>query len=168
MQLTRVAVLVGSKNDKAFVAENCLNRLADTVGYDFSVCSADRNREDLPDLVNECLEMGIDLFICYAGLSPALPRAVAAIARFTPVIGVCKDEIKGDQQAITNTPPGLSVIYVGAGKEGLIKAAEEAMKLLGWKYPEIHEVHKRYVEAQIAKKQPEPHEERVEPKSVFA
>jgi phosphoribosylcarboxyaminoimidazole (NCAIR) mutase len=165
-QLIRTALIVGSANDEAFVREHCLRKLADTVGYDFSVCSADRNPQELRDLVSESLDTGIDLFICYAGLSPALPRAVAALAYYKPVIGVCENEDKGDQQAITNTPPGLPVIYVGAGKNGLIKAAELAILLLGWKHPDTHSVQRGYVASLFAKKPAIPHKERYDPEEA--
>jgi phosphoribosylcarboxyaminoimidazole (NCAIR) mutase len=169
--LISVGVILGSESDEKFVHANYLNRLKELkLGYDLSVCSADRNLEDLPDVVLDCLNMGAELFVCYAGLSPALPRLAAGIAPYVPVIGVCEDEDHGDQRAITNTPPGRPVIYVGAGKTGLKKAVDLTVLLLGWRHPDTNalERQKDYVAAQAAEKPPQPHKEKYDPEEAAA
>jgi 5-(carboxyamino)imidazole ribonucleotide mutase len=162
MMSVPVSVFVGSESDRALVTEACLKKLKEIgLGYDLAVCSAHRDPEMLPEFVNEALELGAQLFIGYAGLTPALPGAIAAHARSTPVIGI--SDTAEEHRAISNTAPGLPVAYIGWGKSGLIKAAEFAALLLGWKHQELSPLQATYIKNLGDKKPPKLHLDRWDP-----
>jgi 5-(carboxyamino)imidazole ribonucleotide mutase len=154
--LIRIAVFIGSESDLDLVNEKCLQKLKGIgLGYDLTVCSAHRDPEALPLLVHDAVEDGIEIFIGYAGLTPALPGAIAACARSIPVIGV--SDTAEEHRAITNTAPGVPVMYAGWGKNGLTKAAELAAQLLGWKDEQLSSLQMNYVKSLSDKKPPRPH-----------
>ncbi|MGI0055654.1 MAG: 5-(carboxyamino)imidazole ribonucleotide mutase [Thermoplasmata archaeon] len=129
----KVAVLVGSASDLE-IAEKVRTRLTDLgVPTEVHVASAHRNPDKVDRLV---ADPGTDLFIAMAGLSAALPGAVAA--RTTrPVIGVPLHRGLGLDSllSVVQMPPGVPVAAVGL--DAAENAAVLAAEILALKYPEL-------------------------------
>ena len=129
----KVAVLVGSKSDLE-IAEKVRTRLADlTVPCDVHVASAHRTPEKVDRLA---ADPDYDLYVAMAGLSAALPGAVAA--RTTkPVIGVPLHRGLGLDSllSVVQMPPGIPVASVGL--DASENAALLAVEILALKYPAL-------------------------------
>lgn len=136
----KVAVLVGSKSDLE-IAEKVRARLADlTVPCDVHVASAHRTPEKVDRLA---ADPGYDLFVAMAGLSAALPGAVAA--RTTkPVIGVPLHRGLGLDSllSVVQMPPGIPVASVGL--DASENAALLAVEILALKYPALSDQLAKY------------------------
>ena len=88
------------------------------IGYEFDVRSAHRTPDSVAEYAQTARERGLRVLICGAGLSAALPGAVAAHTDL-PVIGV---PLKSSMSvldgldallAIAQMPPGVPVATVG-------------------------------------------------------
>jgi 5-(carboxyamino)imidazole ribonucleotide mutase len=126
---------MGSKSDLP-IAEKCLGVLKELgVTYQLMVCSAHRTPEELTALIKGSKA---DVFIAIAGLSAALPGAIAAHT-LRPVIGVpVSGKVNLDSiLSIVQMPPGIPVGTVGLdmGENAGILAAQ----ILAVKDPAIHE-----------------------------
>jgi 5-(carboxyamino)imidazole ribonucleotide mutase len=107
-----ILIIAGSKSDKEIVdkAETVLKEAK--VGYVIECCSFHREPERLQELVKKSQAK---VYICIAGLSAALPGAVAAMTD-KPVIGVpvsCKLGGLDALLSIAQMPPGVPVACVG-------------------------------------------------------
>ena len=107
-----VAVILGSASDRA-IADKAVEVLAKhNVSYDLQVLSAHRDPAGLDAYVSQS---DARVFICVAGLSAALPGAVAARTG-RPVIGVPVSAKLGGLDAllaIAQMPKGVPVACVG-------------------------------------------------------
>jgi phosphoribosylaminoimidazole carboxylase PurE protein len=128
----RVLVMVGSESDRERVrpALEVLDGAA--VGYDFVVASAHRDPDKTANLAKGAKSKGYEVIIAGAGLSAALPGAVAALTEL-PVIGLPLDvgPLRGVDAlyAIAQLPPGCPVGAVGIGNAK--NAALLALRVLG-------------------------------------
>ncbi|MBI4362884.1 MAG: AIR carboxylase family protein [Euryarchaeota archaeon] len=108
----QVAILLGSKSDMP-IAEKAARVLGEAgVPYDLQVLSAHREPARLDAYLKSSPAR---VFICIAGLSAALPGAVAARVK-APVIGVPVSAKLGGLDALLSTvqmPPGVPVACVG-------------------------------------------------------
>ena len=107
----KIQVILGSKTDMP-VAEKAERILKDfSVDYDIKVASAHRTPDYLKKLVEKS---DADVFIGVAGLSAALPGAIAAHTT-KPVIGVpVSGKVNFDAiLSIVQMPPGIPVGAVG-------------------------------------------------------
>ncbi len=107
----KIQIILGSKSDMPVVekAEKILKDFS--VDYDIKIASAHRT----PDYLKELVEKNnADIFIGVAGLSAALPGAIAAHT-IKPVIGVpVSGKINFDSiLSIIQMPPGIPVAAVG-------------------------------------------------------
>lgn len=106
-----IQIIIGSKSDKE-VAEKAIKMLRKfDVEYDLKIASAHRT----PELVKKIVEESkADVFIGIAGLSAALPGAIAAHTK-KPVIGVpVSGKVNLDSiLSIVQMPPGIPVAAVG-------------------------------------------------------
>ena len=106
-----IQIIIGSKSDME-VAEKAIKMLRKfDVEYDLKIASAHRT----PELVKKIVEESkADVFIGIAGLSAALPGAIAAHTK-KPVIGVpVSGKVNLDSiLSIVQMPPGLPVAAVG-------------------------------------------------------
>ena len=106
-----IQIVIGSKSDME-VAEKAIKMLRKfDVEYDLKIASAHRT----PELVKKIVEESkADVFIGIAGLSAALPGAIAAHTK-KPVIGVpVSGKVNLDSiLSIVQMPPGLPVAAVG-------------------------------------------------------
>jgi len=106
-----IQIVIGSKSDME-VAEKAIKMLRKfDVEYDLKIASAHRT----PELVKKIVEESkADVFIGIAGLSAALPGAIAAHTK-KPVIGVpVSGKVNFDSiLSIVQMPPGIPVAAVG-------------------------------------------------------
>ncbi len=136
----KVAVLVGSRSDLE-IAEKVRQRLTDfRVPCEVHVASAHRNPDKVDRLV---ADPETDVFIAMAGLSAALPGAVAA-RTLKPVIGVPLHRGLGLDSllSVVQMPPGVPVAAVGL--DAAENAALLATAILALKHPELTEALIRY------------------------
>ena len=124
----KVAVLMGSANDKDKVApaEEILNRFG--IGVDVHVMSAHRTPDDVAAFARAARDEGYGVVICAAGMAAALPGAVAAHTTL-PVIGLplSGSALHGVDAlyAAVQMPPGVPVACVaidGAKNAGILAA----------------------------------------------
>jgi 5-(carboxyamino)imidazole ribonucleotide mutase len=115
---TRVGILVGSESDRERM-QPAVDALTEAgVGYEFEVRSAHRTPDAVAEYARTARERGLRVLICGAGLSAALPGAVAAHTDL-PVIGVplrsSLSVLDGLDAllAIAQMPPGIPVATVG-------------------------------------------------------
>ena len=128
-----VGILVGSESDRERMqgAFELLDK--EGVGYEFDVRSAHRTPEAVTEYARSARERGLRVLICGAGLSAALPGAVAAHTDL-PVIGVpLKSSLSvldglDALLAITQMPPGVPVAAVGV--DNARNAAALAVRIL--------------------------------------
>ena len=136
----KVAILVGSKSDLE-IAEKVHARLTELgVPSEVHVASAHRTPEKVDRLTQD---PATDVFIAMAGLSAALPGAVAA--RTTrPVIGVPLHRGLGLDSllSVVQMPPGVPVASVGL--DASENAALLAVEILALKYPALQAALDRY------------------------
>jgi phosphoribosylaminoimidazole carboxylase PurE protein len=129
---TPVLIIVGSESDRERVAP-ALTVLEDAgVGYDFVVSSAHRTPERTAEIAKGAKAQGYRVIIAAAGLSAALPGAVAAVTEL-PVIGLPLEvgPLRGVDAlyAIAQLPSGCPVGAVGIGNAE--NAALFALRVLG-------------------------------------
>src|SRR5437762_10892908 len=113
-----VGILVGSESDRERM-QAALDLLEEReVGYEFEVRSAHRTPDAVAEYARTARERGLRVVICGAGLSAALPGAVAAHTDL-PVIGVplrsSMSVLDGLDAllAIAQMPPGVPLAAVG-------------------------------------------------------
>jgi phosphoribosylaminoimidazole carboxylase PurE protein len=128
-----VGILVGSESDRERMqgAFDALERA--NVAYEFDVRSAHRTPDAVAEYARGARGRGLRVLICGAGLSAALPGAVAAHTDL-PVIGVpLKSSLSvldglDALLAVTQMPPGVPVAAVGV--DNARNAAELALRIL--------------------------------------
>jgi 5-(carboxyamino)imidazole ribonucleotide mutase len=129
----KVTVLVGSSSDLE-LADKVRVRLGEFhVPCEVHVASAHRTPEKVERLVRD---PATDVFVAMAGLSAALPGAVAA-RTLRPVIGVPIHRGLGLDSllSVVQMPPGIPVAAVGL--DASENAAILAVEILALKYPEL-------------------------------
>ena len=139
--MAKVGILAGSKSDQKTIDDVTSFLKENGVNFDAQVISAHRNRKKLEDYV---MNSDADVFIGIAGLSAALPGAIASLTT-KPVIGVPLNMQLGGLDSLLSTaqmPPGVPVACVGIdnGKN----AAILAMEILALKEPSINQKLENY------------------------
>ncbi len=128
-----VAVVLGSVNDVEAM-EPCLEKLkAMEVPHELRILSAHRTPEACAGFAREAAGEGFKVLIAAAGMSAALPGALAAHT-VLPVIGVpLKSPLAGLEAlySIVQMPGGVPVACVAVGKAGPVNAALLATQILG-------------------------------------
>lgn len=136
----KIQIIMGSKSDQAVAdkAEKILKEFS--VDYNVSVASAHRTPDVLEKIVKECKA---DVFIGIAGLSAALPGAIAAHT-IKPVIGVpVSGKVNFDSiLSIVQMPPGIPVGAVGLDRGD--NAALLAVQILSINDKKLEEEMKEY------------------------
>lgn len=110
-RIMQVCIVLGSKSDVE-VAQKCADVLKEFgVSYKVFVASAHRSPARVEEIVKTS---GADVFIAMAGVSAALPGAVAALTT-RPVIGVpVSGKVNLDAiLSIVQLPPGVPAACVG-------------------------------------------------------
>jgi len=125
--MPEVAIVMGSSSDMS-IAEKTSTTLEEAgVTHEMRVISAHRNPNELDEYIRDSDAL---LFIVIAGLSAALPGAIAARTR-RPVIGVPVSTALGGLDAllsIAQMPPGVPVACVGINNG--VNAARLAERIL--------------------------------------
>jgi phosphoribosylaminoimidazole carboxylase PurE protein len=129
-----IGILVGSESDRERM-QPALDVLDESgVAYEFEVRSAHRTPDAVAEYARTARDRGLRVLICGAGLSAALPGAVAAHTDL-PVIGVpfrsSLSVLDGLDAllAIAQMPPGIPVAAVGVDNSR--NAAALALRILG-------------------------------------
>ncbi len=138
----KIQIILGSNSDIPIAekAEKILKEFS--VVYDIKIASAHRT----PDYLKELVEKNnADIFIGVAGLSAALPGAIAAYT-IKPVIGVpVSGKVNFDSiLSIVQMPPGIPVAAVGLDRGD--NAALLAVQILSVKDKKLVEEMKKYRE----------------------
>ena len=131
-----VVIIAGSKSD-----ENLIKKVEETlaefkVTYESFIASAHRNPERVKEIVNNSKAK---LFIAIAGLSAALPGAIASYTT-RPVIGLPKNvKLEGLDSflSMAQMPPGVPVATVGI--DNAKNAAVLAVEILALSDPTLCE-----------------------------
>jgi phosphoribosylaminoimidazole carboxylase PurE protein len=128
-----VGILVGSESDRERM-QGAVTTLEEAgVGFELEVRSAHRNPDAVAEYARSARDRGLRVVICGAGLSAALPGAVAAQTDL-PVIGVplrsSLSVLDGLDAllAIAQMPPGVPVAAVGV--DNARNAAALALRIL--------------------------------------
>jgi 5-(carboxyamino)imidazole ribonucleotide mutase len=128
-----VGILVGSESDRERM-QDALDVLdKEGIAYEFDVRSAHRSPDSVAEYARTARGRGLRVLICGAGLSAALPGAVAAHTDL-PVIGVpLKSSLSvldglDALLAISQMPPGVPVATVGV--DNARNAAALAVRIL--------------------------------------
>jgi 5-(carboxyamino)imidazole ribonucleotide mutase len=132
--MLKVAIIAGSKSDQELSDKAAQTLKELDVPYEQKVISAHRSPETLKDYIRDS---PAQVFICIAGLSAALPGAVAAYT-VRPVIGVPKEvKLMGLDSLLSmvQMPPGIPVATVGV--ENARNAALLAAQILDLSDPEL-------------------------------
>lgn len=126
-----ILIIAGSESDRERVAPAFKVLDEAGVGYDFLVSSAHRNPDQTTEIARGAKANGYRVIIAAAGLSAALPGAVAALTDL-PVVGLPLEvgPLKGVDAlyAMAQLPPGCPVATVGIGNAK--NAALLAMRIL--------------------------------------
>jgi 5-(carboxyamino)imidazole ribonucleotide mutase len=128
-----VGILVGSESDRERMQGAFDTLEKEGVAYEFDVRSAHRTPDAVAEYARSARGRGLRVLICGAGLSAALPGAVAAHTDL-PVIGVpLKSSLSvldglDALLAIAQMPPGVPVAAVGV--DNARNAAELALRIL--------------------------------------
>src|ERR1700730_5817891 len=129
-----VGILVGSESDRERMqgAFDVLDK--EGVGYEFDVRSAHRTPDAVAEYARTARERGLRVLICGAGLSAALPGAVAAHTDLPGMRGALKSRLSvldglDALRAITQMQPAVPVAAVGV--DNARNAATLALRILG-------------------------------------
>ncbi|ODS37115.1 5-(carboxyamino)imidazole ribonucleotide mutase [Candidatus Altiarchaeales archaeon WOR_SM1_SCG] len=125
-----ISIIAGSKSDEKIVKKASSVLDENNVKYSIDYCSFHREPENLKNIIKNS---DAKVFICIAGLSAALPGAVAAISD-KPVIGVPVSAKLGGIDAllsIAQMPKGVPVACVGIDNgENAAHLAVRILKLI--------------------------------------
>ena len=128
-----VGILVGSESDRERMQAATALLEEAGIDYEFEVRSAHRTPDAVAEYARSARHRGLRVLICGAGLSAALPGAVAAQTDL-PVIGVplrsslsVLDGLDA-MLAIAQMPPGVPVATVGV--DNARNAAALALRIL--------------------------------------
>lgn len=156
-----VIFILGSTSDEAEFESAKAGELLEQFGisWEMSVASAHRNPEELAKYCRSARDNGTEVFIGVAGLSAALPGAIAsAINNSRLVLGV---PLAGGEwhgldalTAMQSLPPGTVVGTQKFGKHGLRHAAIQSAQALSISNSEIRTKLSIYLETQAAAKPP--------------
>lgn len=113
--MSKVSIVMGSESDTPRMEKAAKVLEEFGVEHEIQVLSAHRKADKLAAWVKDAPGRGVRVFICGAGLSAALPGAVASHTDL-PVIGVPLEAALGGLDSllsIAQMPPGVPVACVG-------------------------------------------------------
>ncbi len=130
----QVGVVLGSDSDMDTI-EPGLKLLKELeLDFEIRILSAHRTPDELAEYSKTAAKRGLKVIIAVAGMSAALPGAVAAHTQL-PVIGVpvSSGALAGIDAllAISQMPPGVPVATMSIGKAGAKNAAILSARILG-------------------------------------
>lgn len=137
--MSKISIICGGIDDDETVKKSGMLKILEEVGvsYEYSFISSDQNPADLRNYCSNIPKTDIELFICIAGLVPALPGAVKALLPTYPVIGVplTTQDYKASEIMLASfsCPTKRPIIILGVNEMGLKKAAYCALEILSLK-----------------------------------
>lgn len=147
-----VAVLMGSKNDEPLLEPTTRTLTELGIPHVTRAISAHRNPDKVREFAKRAESDGIEVLICAAGGSAALPGAVAAHTTL-PVIGIplTSSELGSGLDAlfgVVQMPPGVPVASVAIGSWGARNAAYLAAAILALKHDDIRQSYRAFRDKQ--------------------
>jgi len=143
-KIPKIGIIIGSKSDLPVIAKAESQLKEFGIDYEVTVASAHRTPKKVEKFAKEA-ENKYDLIIAAAGMSAALPGAVASQTAL-PVIGlpIHSKALSGHDAlfSIVQMPPGVPVATVAI--DGAKNAAILAAQILALKYPELKGRIKRF------------------------
>ncbi len=138
----RVAIVMGSKSDKATMVE-CKKLLQHfKIGFDEFILSAHRTPKETAEFAEGAESKGYRVVIAAAGMAAHLPGVIAAHTAL-PVIGVPMpgSHLNGVDAlySIVQMPSGVPVACMGIGTAGAANSAILAAQVLSLNDPELRE-----------------------------
>lgn len=141
-----VVIVIGSESDLGKVDKSEMRTVLDGVGvsWELSVISAHRNPTALINFVSDRKNAGTMVFIGIAGMSAALPGALASLVDgLKPVLGVALSAsvLDGLDALLSQArmPPGRPVMVCGIDEAGLYNAALAACSIIALVKPQLRE-----------------------------
>lgn len=141
-----VVIVIGSTTDQEKVIHSKMLTVLNEVGvsWELSVISAHRNADVLTTFVNDHNRAGTMVFIGIAGMSAALPGALAAlVGGLKPVLGVALSSsvLDGLDALLSQArmPRGCPVGVYGIDESGLYNAALAACAIVGLVRSDVRE-----------------------------
>jgi 5-(carboxyamino)imidazole ribonucleotide mutase len=129
-----VAIIAGSASDLPVIGESAKVLREFGLSYSVNIASAHRTAQHLKQCVLGAQSAGAKVIIAGAGMSAALPGAIAA-ETVLPVIGVPMEGKNLSSMdalfAIVQMPKGVPVATVAIGKAGAANAAVLAAQIIG-------------------------------------
>jgi 5-(carboxyamino)imidazole ribonucleotide mutase len=128
-----VGIIMGSQSDWPVMrhARDTLDTLA--IANEVAIISAHRTPDRLSEYAGAAKQNGLQVIICGAGMSAALPGAAAALTPL-PVLGVpMEGKVMGGLDAILSMvqmPAGIPVGTLAVGRSGAVNAALLAAAIL--------------------------------------
>ena len=147
-----VAVLMGSKNDEPLLEPTMKTLTELGIPHVSKAISAHRTPDKVREFAKRAESDGIEVLICAAGGSAALPGAVAAHTTL-PVIGIplTSSELGSGLDAlfgVVQMPPGVPVASVAIGSWGARNAAYLAAAILSLKHDDIRQSYRAFRDKQ--------------------
>jgi phosphoribosylaminoimidazole carboxylase PurE protein len=160
MTKEKIAIILGGHDDENIVNESGMLKILErlNIPFEYSIISSDQHLDALRVYCMEAWKGGVRVFICIAGLVPALPGAVKSILPLAVVISVPLTSQDFAAQEIIlaslSVPSKRPVIVLGVNKSGLKKAAYLAVEILGLTNDAIQKKVKKFLEEEMAKPLP--------------
>ena len=157
MNKEKIAIIVGGRDDEEMVSESGMLGILEklNISFEYSIISSDQNPEALRKYCSESWEVGIKIFICIAGLVPALPGAVKALLPLANVISVPLTSADYNANEIIlaslSVPSKRPVIILGVNKSGLKKAAYCAAEILAHANGKLQKRIQKFLDKETAK-----------------
>ncbi len=132
----RVAILMGSKNDRNVMRHAAIVLRDLGIGYEWKVLSAHRMPEKLEPYAKAARGRGINVIIAGAGGAAHLPGMIASFNKLIPVLGVPVSSTSNNVNdlaallSIAPMPGGSPVGTMAIGKAGAKSAAVMAAQIL--------------------------------------
>jgi 5-(carboxyamino)imidazole ribonucleotide mutase len=148
-----IGIIMGSQSDWPIMknAADTLDKLG--IANEAKVLSAHRTPDKLAQYVQAAKGRGLKVFIAGAGMSAALPGAIAALSPL-PVLGVpMEGRVMGGLDAILSMvqmPAGIPVGTVAVGRSGAVNAALLAAGILALSDKKIEQALDAYRAEQTA------------------
>ncbi|MFH1562945.1 MAG: 5-(carboxyamino)imidazole ribonucleotide mutase [Nitrospirota bacterium] len=144
-----VGILMGSDSDLKVMSQTIKVLEFFEIRHEIIITSAHKTLKKTIDYAQTAQDRGIEIIICGAGLSAALPGVVSS-QTFLPVIGVPLSNEKSCLNgvdalySIMQMPPGIPVATMSIGELGAKNAGLLTIQILALKYPVIYPELKKY------------------------
>lgn len=149
MDKPMIGILMGSDSDLEVMSQTIKVLEAFNIKYEIVITSAHKTLDKTVKYAQQVQERGIEVIICGAGLSAALPGVVAS-QTLLPVIGVPLSNEKSPLEgfdalySILQMPGGIPVATMSIGDIGAKNAGLLAVQILALKYPALYVQLKEY------------------------